>query len=402
MYFWKNDLVELKMMEMCDAEYLECYLRDTESRIQSDHGIALPPLKSMASDMADNAKECMEDGEEFWFTIKNNDGEMVGYTVVNWIDDKNGNVQLGLNIFKEYRRKGYATATASIVLDYLFYERRFHKVSCTIIEGNDTGEMFARSIGMALEGFRDEMFYTGGRYIGEYYYSILIDEYKNGVKKRENYVIPNSTLGNPDTEYADAGKNAGKVVCPGDSRPYFWEYDGIILREMTKEDYLINHNIVFDTQSSVFFDSDVKLPMVSEEISEFEEAHLNFGCEDGRMEFAICDENGNYAGNINVCGMDEKNGKFSYSVYILNEYRGRGYATRALRLLLWYCFQERRMNKMICCVNDGNAASARVMRNVGCRVEGVWRENEYYHGKYNDTVIFGIRRDEFLKLNGFS
>ena len=59
------------------------------------------------------------------------------------------------------------------------------------------------------------------------------------------------------------------------------------------------------------------------------------------------------------------------------------------------------MNKMICCVNCDNAGSAAVMRWVGCRVEGVMRENEYYHGKYVDVVMFGVTKEEFITFNRF-
>ena len=44
------------------------------------------------------------------------------------------------------------------------------------MEGNEEGIAFVKSIGMALDAFRDEMFFTNGMYIGEYYYSILKEE----------------------------------------------------------------------------------------------------------------------------------------------------------------------------------------------------------------------------------
>ena len=59
------------------------------------------------------------------------------------------------------------------------------------------------------------------------------------------------------------------------------------------------------------------------------------------------------------------------------------------------------MNKMICGANNGNHSSAAVMRKVGCRVEGVLRDNEYYHGKYVDMVFFGVTKDEFMRFHGF-
>ena len=65
-------------------------------------------------------------------------------------------------------------------------------------------------------------------------------------------------------------------------------------------------------------------------------------------------------------------------------------------MIMLYAFNELRLNKMNICVNEGNISSAKVMRRVGCRVEGVWRQNVYYDGKYTDVVLFGITKENFI------
>lgn len=46
----------------------------------------------------------------------------------------------------------------------------------------------------------------------------------------------------------------------------------------------------------------------------------------------------------------------------------------------------------------GNDASAAMMRSVGCVVEGVSRDSEYYHGHYVDTVMFGLTAEDFKNI----
>lgn len=401
MYFWKNDKVRLRMFEQEDSRVLEKHLQDTNSRLQPDHGIALPATRCVAEDMTDYALGCSADEEEYWFAILNPDEKMVGYVVIDWIEERMGNAQFHIVIFEEYKRYGYATAAVNMIFEFLFHERRFHKVACCVLEHNDAGNAFVRSLGMALDGFRSEMFYMHGAYVGEYYYSMIREEFDAGMSKRVSYELPDSDLGKLPEGYLEDGCLVHSVAHPGESRPYFWKYDGIELRDMTEEDYWIKRQMIYDTEACIFFDSDVKLPPISEELTEFEKEHLNFGCEDDRLEFAICDSKGEFVGNINLCGMDKRHGKFSYSVYVLKEHRGKGYATKALRLLLWYCFEELRMHKLICCANHGNDGSAIVMRKAGCRVEGVFRDSEYYHGRYVDSVAFGVTREEFIKFHGF-
>lgn len=401
MYFWENDKVYLRMIEEEDSEKLYTHLMDTDSRVQPEHGMALPATVRTSEEMAEYAKECTNCGEELWFAIVNHDHEMVGYAVIDWMNERMGNAQLHIQIFREHKRHRYAANAAGILLRYLLHERRFEKVGCCVLEHNEEGNEFVRSIGMALDGFRSEMFYIHGRYVGEYYYSMLREEYDKGAKRRDNFTIPDSNLGQLPDGIVKSGRLVTLPANPGDERAYFWKYDGIELRDMTKEEYLMNRAIVYDTEACVFYDSDVKLPGCgSEELTDYENAHLNFGGEDNRIEFSIWNDEDEYVGNINLCGIDKKNGKFSYSVYILKEHRGKGYATKALRLILWYGFMELRMHKMICGANDGNDGSAVVMRKVGCHVEGVLRNNEYYHGKYTDMVLFGVNKSEFMLFHG--
>ena len=399
-YFWKNDFVELKMITEEDADSFLALLHDTKTRRQADHGISLPATESLAQDMTGYAVERSESGDELWFSIVNQEQEMVGYAVIDWINERMGNAQFAVTIFRPFRRQHYGSHAAEILLAYLFHERRFHKAGCCVIEGNIEGEAFLESLGFTLDVFRSEMFYTQGSYVGESYYSMLREEYDQQAQPKQDDArkqyhgkpIPDSSLG-------DTAQKTKKQIAPlRDERPYFWEYDGILLRDMTEEDYLKNHEIIYDTEASVYYDSDVKLPQGMEELTDFEKMHLHFGCEDDRLEFAICDPEGNYVGNINLCGLDKKNGKFSFSIYLPAPFRGKGYAAKALRLVLCYAFEELRMHKMISCVNMGNAASAALMRSVGCSVEGVMRDNEYYHGQYVDVVAFGVTREEFLQF----
>lgn len=161
-------------------------------------------------------------------------------------------------------------------------------------------------MGFTLDAFRSGMFYTGGHYTGELYYSLLDFEY-NGTgtdkeRARKNYKgfeVFDSTLGNLE-------KHTAKGPLVWEQRPYYWEYDGIVLSDMNEEEYRINHGMIYDTESCIFFDSDVKLPYEPDSLSDFEAEHLNFGCEDDRIEFSIWDLEDNYAGCINLCGIDKK------------------------------------------------------------------------------------------------
>lgn len=75
--------------------------------------------------------------------------------------------------------------------------------------------------------------------------------------------------------------------------------------------------------------------------------------------------------------------------------RRQGYGTRAMKLLLKYAFHERRLHKFdgFCC--DENTASIKMMKKLGCRQEGVVREEVFMSGKYHDRILFGLTAEEF-------
>lgn len=76
---------------------------------------------------------------------------------------------------------------------------------------------------------------------------------------------------------------------------------------------------------------------------------------------------------------------------------GHGYATEAAKAMVAYGFTTLKLHRIWAeCVAD-NTASARVLTKVGMQLEGRLRENEYYKGRYWDTLIFGLLADEWRK-----
>ncbi|MNJ67598.1 Acetyltransferase (GNAT) family protein [compost metagenome] len=49
---------------------------------------------------------------------------------------------------------------------------------------------------------------------------------------------------------------------------------------------------------------------------------------------------GQSVGGINLNSIDERNGTFSIGIVIDKEYRGMGYGTRAMKILLKYALSE--------------------------------------------------------------
>lgn len=83
--------------------------------------------------------------------------------------------------------------------------------------------------------------------------------------------------------------------------------------------------------------------------------------------------------------------------HIGRAYWGSGYATEALRLLVYFGFRDMQLNRIEGRHNAGNDASGRVMVKAGFQREGTWRQRELKDGVLVDVVQYSLLRSEYLE-----
>jgi len=75
-------------------------------------------------------------------------------------------------------------------------------------------------------------------------------------------------------------------------------------------------------------------------------------------------------------------------------YWGQGYATEAARSLMRYGFEELGLHRMFASHFRHNPASGEVLKKIGMRHEGCQREHIRKWGKFVDSELYGILREE--------
>ncbi len=104
-------------------------------------------------------------------------------------------------------------------------------------------------------------------------------------------------------------------------------------------------------------------------------------------------------GFVALHGMEWNNQACLLAVGIGNpEYRGKGYGTDALNLMLRYAFYELNLNRVGLDVISYNLQAIKAYEKVGFKVEGQMRDAVLRDGKKYDRVIMGILRDEWLEM----
>lgn len=83
------------------------------------------------------------------------------------------------------------------------------------------------------------------------------------------------------------------------------------------------------------------------------------------------------------------------SYWLIPEYRGEGYATEAMELLLDYTFETFEINDLWAQAFEYNEASWRLLEALGFSREGTMRGHRFVRGEHEDVVVYGLLREEW-------
>lgn len=139
----------------------------------------------------------------------------------------------------------------------------------------------------------------------------------------------------------------------------------------------------------------VPFPQSEEAKRRWAEAESTRKPEGDNFRFVIENKEGEVVGNLTTHDCDPRVGTLSYGINVQKEYRGKGYAVEAIRLVLRYYFEERRYQKVTVGVYSFNEASIRLHKKLGFQREGCLRRTVYTRGQYFDEIKFGLTAEEF-------
>jgi RimJ/RimL family protein N-acetyltransferase len=101
-------------------------------------------------------------------------------------------------------------------------------------------------------------------------------------------------------------------------------------------------------------------------------------------------EGGELLGSVDLHGVDWEDRRANIGYWTASEARGRGVATRAVRLLSLWAFDELGLARVQIYVDVTNAGSQRVAERAGFVREGVLRSHSQLKGERFDSVIFSL------------
>jgi RimJ/RimL family protein N-acetyltransferase len=117
---------------------------------------------------------------------------------------------------------------------------------------------------------------------------------------------------------------------------------------------------------------------------------------DRQVDFEIHDAmTGKLIGHTGLYYINWTDRTAEFTIYVGDmEFRGGGYGSDALRLLIEYGFNVLNLNRIWCEVYSNNGA-VEIYRRLGFVDEGVKRQHHFDEGQYWDSYMLGLLRSEW-------
>ncbi len=101
---------------------------------------------------------------------------------------------------------------------------------------------------------------------------------------------------------------------------------------------------------------------------------------------------------IGSCGFHiyDKNNRWAEIGYELHrDFWRQGIMSEAVSELVRFCFNELNLHRVEANVTAGNDASAGLLRHLGFKLEGTWRDKIFWQGQFHSLWQFGLLEDEY-------
>jgi RimJ/RimL family protein N-acetyltransferase len=140
-------------------------------------------------------------------------------------------------------------------------------------------------------------------------------------------------------------------------------------------------------------------PKSENDVKEFiKKTNSQINIEGSWFQFVLIEKNSNsLIGDIGIHfiedGSDNKQVEIGYTLD--KDYRGKGFATEALRVVIDYLFKDLNKHRISASIDPKNSASIKLIERLGFRKEAHFVESLFFHDQWVDDVIYALLSKEW-------
>lgn len=122
--------------------------------------------------------------------------------------------------------------------------------------------------------------------------------------------------------------------------------------------------------------------------------------DNSRIDLLIClQENDQPIGDLAMLNINHQNQNAVVRISIFDkEFWGNGYGTEAMSLLIKFGFDILNLHRVGLDVFAFNDRAIKAYEKLGFKQEGIIRDELFYDGKFHDSIMMGVLRGEFRKV----
>jgi RimJ/RimL family protein N-acetyltransferase len=169
----------------------------------------------------------------------------------------------------------------------------------------------------------------------------------------------------------------------------------LLLREFVAEDWRAVYAYQNDPRYLEFYEWEHRS---EQDVKAFVHRFIDQQTEFPRIKFQLAivlPKNNKVIGNVGIRKRDVKTYTAEMGYELDPREWNNGYATEAATAMLQFAFEQLRLHRVMARVNANNGNSIRLLEKLGMRQEGRLREDEFFKGRYWDTLVYGMLEEEW-------
>jgi len=118
-----------------------------------------------------------------------------------------------------------------------------------------------------------------------------------------------------------------------------------------------------------------------------------------KFQMAICLKSGEIIGTCGFRIEDLENRQASFGCAVARPYWGKGLAFEASHRILSYAFSELPVHRVYAETISENTHARLLAERLGMKLEGVLRQNRFFRGRWWNTAIYAILKNEWENIS---